>query len=342
MIYHLKLENFTAFKSLNVQFSKGINIFIGANGTGKTHILKVIYASCDITKTRDNFAEKINRVFMPSNNHLGRLVKRKNVSKKGSVVVVSRKEENFYSRIRLTFSNQTKDPKSARITRKNDWRLIPIESIFIPVKETLSNAPGFRSLYISREVSFEEVYIDIIDRSLLPVKRGPIDKKRKDILSHLQKIMEGKVSIKNEEFFLRNKQGNLEFMLLSEGMRKLALLWILIQNGVLMKGSVLCWDEPEANLNPKMMKNIVEILLYLQRIGVQIFLATHNYVFLKEFDLQMKKYDQVMFHSLFFDKETNEIQLHSTDKYMEIHPNTIADAFDDLYDREIKRTMEGS
>ena len=40
MLTKIHLENFTAFKNLDVEFSPGINVFIGANGTGKTHIMK--------------------------------------------------------------------------------------------------------------------------------------------------------------------------------------------------------------------------------------------------------------------------------------------------------------
>lgn len=94
---------------------------------------------------------------------------------------------------------------------------------------------------------------------------------------------------KGETFFLKNKQGDLEFTLLAEGMRKLALVWLLIQNGTLLSGSVLFWDEPEANLNPALMGDVVEVILELQRLDVQVFLSTHNYVLLKEFDLRKKK-----------------------------------------------------
>jgi len=41
------------------------------------------------------------------------------------------------------------------------------------------------------------------------------------------------------------------------------------------------------------MRIVVEILLELQRMGVQVFIATHDYVTLKEFDLQTKKKDRV-------------------------------------------------
>jgi recombinational DNA repair ATPase RecF len=72
----LRFERFTAFEELDVTLSPGINVFIGANGTGKTHLMKVAYAACDVSKTKDNLASKLIRVFLPSGRALGRLVKR--------------------------------------------------------------------------------------------------------------------------------------------------------------------------------------------------------------------------------------------------------------------------
>lgn len=43
-IRHLGLENVTVFDKIEIAFDEGINIFIGENGTGKTHILKILYA----------------------------------------------------------------------------------------------------------------------------------------------------------------------------------------------------------------------------------------------------------------------------------------------------------
>ena len=116
----------------------------------------------------------------------------------------------------------------------------------------LSHGPGFRSLYTQREVHFEEIYADILDRAYRPPLRGPVGSAQKRILRDLQNAVEGTVTIKNEEFFLQNGHGDLEFTLLAEGLRKLGLLWLLVQNGTLLNGSVLFWDEPETNLNPEL------------------------------------------------------------------------------------------
>ena len=339
MLEKIKFDKFTAFESLEIPLSSGINIFIGANGTGKTHILKAVYATCDITKSQKSLAEKTNRVFLPFGEQIGRLVKRARTSRTGYFELTRRVADIDKSlTIRLSLTNHIKEPEKATISGTHkQWLQHPLESVYIPVKDMMANAPGFRSLYNLRNIHFEEVYADIIDRVFLGSLRSPTDSRRKKLLDILQRSMDGKIISKNEEFFLKNKQGELEFTLLAEGIRKLGLLWLLIQNGILLNGSILCWDEPEANLNPKLMRTVVEILLELQRLGVQILLTTHDYVVLKEFDLQAKNTDKLVFHSLY--RNTGEIEIASTDNYLNIAPNVIDDTFGDIVDREIKKSM---
>lgn len=330
----VELENFTAFRSLKLDLCPGVNVLVGANGTGKTHLMKVCYAACDVSKGTVGFAEKLVAVFLPSGRALNRLVRRQQGSSRTSA-----KLHRSSMTLRASFSNHSVSASSAHTTGGRAWLDERVESVYIPVKEMLSNAPGFRSLYSKREVHFEEVYRDILDRAYLPLLRGPMDKQRKRLLAGLQATIAGKVVVRGEEFFLRNRQGNLEFALLAEGMRKLGLLWLLIQNGTLQSGSVLFWDEPETNLNPRLFGNLVDVLLELQRAGVQVFLATHDYVILKELDLRTTAADQVAFHSLFRQEGTGEVGCATTHSYLEIHPNAIADTFADLYNREIERSL---
>ncbi len=332
----IRVEHFTAFDTLDLELSSGVNVLIGANATGKTHLMKVAYAACDITKTRLDFAGKLVRVFLPSGRALGRLVKRRQGNSRGSVEIFRGEH-----RLRVSFSNHATVPRSATITGAKSWGTEPIECVYIPVKEMLSNAPGFRSLYAQREVHFEEIYADILDRAYRPALRDPMDGRRRQLLRNIQRAMEGKIVVKEEEFFLRNQQGNLEFSLLAEGMRKLGLLWLLIRNGSLPGGSILFWDEPETNLNPKQSGVLIEILLELQRLGVQAFLATHDYVILKELDLRRRENDRILFHALYRDESSGEIGCHSTPAFLDIHPNAIVETFADLYDREVRRSLGG-
>jgi len=327
----VKLQSFTTFSDLDLPLSPGLNVFVGENSTGKTHLLKVCYAACYVSsKPGISFAEKLARVFLAQKRALGRLARRQEGSSKW-VAEVHRNDME----LRASFSIEG---NSVCSSTPGPWSEQPMKSVYIPVKDMLANAPGFRSLYEEREIHFEEVYVDILSKASLPILRGPMDSLRKALLKELQNKIGGKVEIKNEEFFLQNSQGSLEFTLLAEGLRKLGLLWVLIQNGTLQSGSALFWDEPETNLNPRLLGTVIEILLQLQRTGVQIFLATHNYVILKEIDLRMESNDKVAFHSL-YKNEKDEIACHTTQTYLDIHPNAIAQTFTDLYDREIERSF---
>lgn len=330
----IELRNFTAFSDLELTFSPGINVLVGANGTGKTHLMKVCYAACECSEAgKGEFADKLVRVFLPAGQALGRLVHRQQGRSKG-MARIYRTAQN----LNISFSSHARKPSGAKVTGVPAWTNQSIASAFIPAKEMLANAPGFLSLYAAREVHFEEVYRDILHRAYSPLLRGPMPKRRRELLAKIQAAIDGKIFIKGEEFFLRNRQGNLEFSLLAEGFRKLGLLWVLIQNGTLEKGSVLFWDEPETNLKPKLLKPVLEILLELQRDGVQIFLATHDYAVLHGLDLSQQEGDEVVFHSLYRDERRN-IACNTVSRYRDIHPNVIADAFDDLYDQVIERSM---
>lgn len=341
MLRKLKFDNITAFKHLEIPFSPGVNIFIGENGTGKTHILKAAYSACDISKSKSGFAGKINNVFLPSGKQIGRLVKRSKVSCKGFIEVTRELPDKKSISLRLSFSNHTTSVEKATISGSpKEWFNHPMEAAYIPVKDMMANAPGFRSLYDHREIHFEEIYVDVLKKAFLPLLKGPTEKQRKKLLESLQKAMDGKVVAENEEFFLRNKHGKLEFTLLAEGYRKLGLLWLLIQNGTLLNGSVLFWDEPETNLNPKLMRTVVGILMDLQRLGVQIFVSTHDYVILKEFDLQQREDDALLYHCLYRDS-SGEIAINSTAEFQDAEPNAIDATFGDLVQRELRKTVGG-
>ena len=328
----VKFEHFTAFKDLEVEFSPGINALIGANGTGKTHLMKACYAACSFAKTDRSLTDKMVEMFLPSGRQGGRLVHRGEEETEASAEIHI---DDWYAR--CTFHG----PSKRTVSTPEDQPKPAVASVYIPVNEMLANAPGFLSLYDAREIHFEEVYWDILLKANIPPLREPIDATNRQILESLENVIGGKVTVSGEEFFLTNERGDLEFTLLAEGWRKLGLLWLLIRNGTLQNGSVLFWDEPETNLNPKMFKVVMQVLLELQRAGVQIFFATHDYVMLKELDLQMTEEDRVAFHSLYRDKETDEIACHTTNHYVDIRHNPIGEAFDHLYDRQIERSMRG-
>lgn len=331
-ITQVRLENFTVFDRLELTPSPGVNVLVGANGTGKTHLLKVCYAACDVSKSQEFLAEKLAKVFLPSGpagKRLERLINRSSECRVADIKVF---------RGELWAGASISANPTDWFSDTSDWSRSPMESVYIPAKEMLSNAPGFLSLYAAREVHFEEVYRDILHRAYLPAVRR-LDGARVGMLEVLERVIGGEVVVRGEEFFLSDGDGELEFTLLAEGLRMLGLLWLLIRNGSLPPGAALFWDEPEANLNPKLYGTAVEVLLELQRAGVQVFLATHDYVMLRELDLQAKECDKVAFHALYQSDETGGVVCKTFGSYAEVFPNAIAETNTSIYDRSVRRSL---
>ncbi len=331
-ITDLTLKNFTCFSELELSFSPGVNIFIGANGTGKTHILKVLYSSCATTTTGDKslYSIKLLRVFSPLFDNL-KLFHRSSATKKQSRIKIKDSQGNRYTSMPSTFFNFDLRPKHRQ-------EQAPIASVYIPVKEFLSHAQGFLSLVKTRRMAFDDTYTDLLTQAFLPpLKDTPF----KELQDELLDTLKGDVTIKGENFYLKSGDSEFEFSLVAEGLRKIALLLVLVRNGSIAPGSVLFWDEPETNLNPILLNLIVKSLLTFQRAGIQIFLSTHNYVLLKEFDLQSSEEDKVRYFSLYFDDNADGVRASVSDTYIGIENSEIANTYDDLFRREMERKFKG-
>ena len=45
MLNKLIVKNLTVFPEIQLQFSQNLNVIVGENGTGKTHLLKILYSA---------------------------------------------------------------------------------------------------------------------------------------------------------------------------------------------------------------------------------------------------------------------------------------------------------
>mgnify|MGYP001004825295 FL=1 len=138
-----------------------------------------------------------------------------------------------------------------------------------------------------------------------------------------------------DRFYLKpGTQAKLEFNLVAEGLRKIALLWQLIKNGTLEKGSVLFWDEPEANINPKYIPVLAELLIMLETEGVQIFVSTHDYFLSKYIEVKRRQDSKVQYISL-YKNENNKVLCEIAPEFELLEHNAIMDTFRQLYREEI-------
>ena len=328
----IKIENFTVFEDITIPFSKGLNILVGENGMGKTHVMKLAYAACQSRKHDVSFSQKTTMLFRPDQSGIGRLVNRNKNGENTARVLV----ESDIAQIGMSFSTKTKK-WDAEVKSEEKWekQMSGTTSVFIPAKEILSNAWNLDAAVKVGNVEFDDTYLDIIAAAKIDISTDVDSVARKKYLKILQKISNGKVTVQDDRFYLKSgTQAKLEFNLVAEGIRKIALLWQLIKNGTLEKGSVLFWDEPEANINPKYIPVLAELLIMLEKEGVQIFVSTHDYFLSKYIEVKREKDSDVQYISLYKD-EKNQVQCEIAKEFELLEHNTIMDTFRQLYREEI-------
>ncbi|WP_347292434.1 ATP-binding protein [uncultured Brachyspira sp.] len=384
IINNIKISNFTVFKNAEINFSKGLNVFIGRNGTGKTHLLKLIncldkklYNSNeklelkkfnnlknkikeqiddvekpgikffnDIDENSYPFDIDINKVF----SRFGDFDKIKKAFSEFRSSLKNKDEEKFRKILEDTFNkpkecniifneNISLELRHSGFNITNDW--IPTFDFilsykksfsfknknftFIPCKDILTSSNGFTALYDKRDIHFEAVYYNIIKKTELP-KLRELDDDLLEIAKKIEDAIGGKTIYKNNNFFIDYKNiGEVSFDMVAEGHKKLALIYILIVNGEIDKNTILLLDEPESNLNPSLTDLLVNILLSLSKLGVQIFIATHNSFILDDIELQRTDKDAIMYHSFYFDENdfSNGVKIESEENLSDLENNPI-------------------
>jgi len=326
---NLKLTNFTVFKNAEFKFGDKVNVFVGANGTGKTHALKILYYLQLILRDQpttsdvfDMFAADIHGEDLMSSS----LSSDDRTHGDLTNIEAFAENENRVTKIqwhtRGSIESYSYSPSIVFVPRP----------VFIPSVDMLAHTRRFMSTYDEYKIDFDQTYRDIVSLLLSPEKR-----KIDDLGIDLQALTGGAASDieeENERFYIKSQASRIAAPMVAEGVRKLATVVQLIRNGWIQSGTTLFWDEPEVSVNPSLMTELVKMILKLADAGVQVFIATHNYEVLKELDLQAKQGD-VRYFALELVK--NEAVVHPANAYDELQPNKIAEEFDSLYDRQLTR-----
>lgn len=326
-IKKLEFKNLTVFPESLFEFSNGLNLFAGENGSGKTHILKACYAIVDSCTSLDpqisetqpkkgelasSVAKKLVGVFRPD--QLGRLVRRQPGRNRCEIKC------HFTLLRQIHFSFNTTSKTEVSIDRC-PLRWVEKRAVYLPPRELLTISPGFVSLYENTHLEFEETYRDTCLLLGAPLAKGPRETRIRELLEPIEEAMGGKVeSDATGRFSLRTKAGSMEMHLVAEGLRKLAMVARLIATGQLIDKGFLFWDEPEANLNPKVIKSVAKTILHLCRNGIQVFVATHSLFLMRELDILLQSNE-------FRDTPSRFFGLHTTKNGVEVKQG---DSIDDI------------
>ena len=114
----------------------------------------------------------------------------------------------------------------------------------------------------------------------------------------------------------------MEIDLAAEGIRKIATLDYLIRNGSIQRSTTLFWDEPENDLNPRLIRPLAEVFLTLIDAGVQIFIATHSLFLLREIEIltMQRSYAHIPQRYITFNPRKTGIEVMQGDRIEEVEP----------------------
>ena len=302
MIKTLKLWNFTVFKEAELEFSPGLNVVVGENGTGKSHLLKLVYALLRVEERGRYTEETPESYFLQDFDKAITGLFGQNVS------ACFRKDTNGVTCLDATWGNigevkiYIQEIENRQIEFRSEVHQLDgdVSCLFIPPKEILSIYPGFRAAINSRELAFDDTYRDLADAlDAAPLINDTLHEVEL-IINQLEDLIHAEIvrDIRGNFYFVPQKSDpkifrtspkNIHAQMAAEGHRKLGMLSYLIKNGSLKKGSSLFWDEPEANMNPKLLVALARAITELSKI-MQITIATHSLFLLRELEiLQQEK-----------------------------------------------------
>jgi energy-coupling factor transporter ATP-binding protein EcfA2 len=295
MLRQLVLKNLTVFSEATFEFASGLNVIVGENGSGKTHVLKAAYSVAAVMAPRPResasasptkiylatgIAKKLLGVFRPDT--LGRLARRQRGVSRCEVAASFEQPPKD-----LAFFFHTKSSTDVAVdTVPSAWERRP--PVYLPTRELLSIYPDFVSLYDTTVLPFEETWRDTCLLLGAPLAKGPRLTEIAKLLKPLEEQLGGGINLTNGRFYLQTQSGIFEAHLVAEGFRKLAMIARLIATGLLVGTGSLYWDEPDANLNPKVIKLVARTILQLCHSGIQVFVASHSLFLIRELDILLK------------------------------------------------------
>ncbi len=289
MLTQLTFSEFSLFSRADMRFTNALNVIIGENSSGKSHLLKLAYVVNALQsetgrdqpqklnyRLEERIAEKLVAVFRPE--YLGNLVNRHAGRSRCRV------DARFESHA-LQFSFAPNSRKKVTLEQHAQSQTIPAP-VLLPPKEAISLFPSLIGSYERRELILDETYYDLCQKFLAtPLKPGQL-KGVSTLITELEIILKGKIILEQGRFLIKTAdKGKLEIGLLAEGLRKIAQLAYLLINGSLRRGCTLFWDEPDSNLNPKLIRKVAGALVATANFGIQVVIATHSLFLLRELEL---------------------------------------------------------
>lgn len=348
MIESVKLQDVTIFEEFEWDDLSSINLVIGENDTGKTNLLKILYAvtrSLQESTRLDGeapsgpwkkiLARKLRWTFQPPDLDLGKIVR-----KGGERLQM---ECDFRGDTYANFAFTSSAKSEIRDTRHVEGAPFP-RTLFFPPREILTTRDA---IVETRDrlglIGFDDTYYDLAKALRSPESHSVTDENIQQVLDGLEELFPGHIDVDDEgELIYRRGREKYGIAQAAEGIKKIGALTRLIRSRHIQSGTTLFFDEPAANLHPQAILDFVALLFRLAQAGVQIFIATHSYVVLKQFELLAREHDEEMPLCVLSPAEEKGVEKSFADLSDLIPSNSIVEASVDLFERDLDLAFDST
>lgn len=277
-ITSVRLRNFGPFLDFEQPNLGAVNLYYGANGTGKTFLLKAIYAAVKSVEIYRRGVEprSLNAILED------KLYWTFQVGDLGSLASKSGVGD-------LVFEMESDDGKLAfRIDRKTSAVAVLEQSCNPRVSNSTffspeSVLPRYPAILSSREhnclFGFDDPRYDLALASTYPISQSVSSERFSECRKILSEIIGGTVAFNasvGDWFFVDFDGNRYPISVAGETVCKLGALERLLGNRYIARGSALFFDEPTAGLALDASLRLWEVLRLLIKEGVQVFAATSS------------------------------------------------------------------
>ena len=196
--YHktLRLKNFTAFQEAYFEFVPGVNVFVGENGTGKTHVMKALYAM-QLSQSRET------RSIGTTLEDLFQTKDVADVVRMGPRSGAEADVDGIYDGRPWIYTVQKGYPTR---TPSDDYVSKPERPVFIPAIDMMGHTKGFTEAYEEVRLDFDLTCRDVVNLLRLERKNGkPNLRPDTNVDKSLARLLDGEIERDDQgRFYLVN------------------------------------------------------------------------------------------------------------------------------------------
>ncbi len=301
---NLNLKNFAKIKDSDFDI-KDITVFAGKPGTGKSYIMKMLYAideapsklqsdlnynkekisaideikeinieslsNEELTELQKNIFDifKSNISTIPNDNIFHQSYKNILESIFGNINQISNNFSINHEDVALSYANSTLTSKIIHNNNKIIDNVIFVETpLILEFKKFMNREEGKTPYHI-------ESLLKILDRDYSFTDEEQ-DEFIQSFVEKSKNIINGNIEDSGDSFVFKTDNKDFDIINASSGIKSIGLLQYLVTNKALKKGSVLYWEEPEVHLHPTWQLKMIDLFIELMNAGVKIVFSTHS------------------------------------------------------------------